>query len=88
MMKITEFRIGGIQFLRARQCWLGSVSMTLQAEGEKVAHDIDVKVRVKGDIAQSYVEVEEAIRFQAAELLSRASHILLSGSADEFPAQL
>lgn len=87
-MKIIQFELGGVEYIRRRQCWLGRVSLTLQAEGEMVAHNIDIKVRVKGDLTQSYAEVEEAIRSQAIEVLSRAKSILAQSTADELFEQL
>jgi len=87
-MKLTQFFTNGVQFLPKHNCWLWTVTMALGAEGETVAHNVEVKVRTKGSLSQSYQEAEEAIRTEAISVLSQAIGILRSGSLEEIYAEM
>jgi len=86
-MKLTQFFTNGIQFLPKRNRWFGTVTMTLTPEGEGIAHNVEIKVRAKGNLSQSYQEAEEAIRAEAIAVLSQAIDTLRGGSFEEIDAK-
>jgi hypothetical protein len=87
-MKLIQFITNGVQFIPKHSCWFGTVNMTLSRDGEIVAHNVEVKVRTKGNLSQSYQEAQEAIRAEAISVLSQAIDTLRSGSFEDIDAKM
>jgi hypothetical protein len=85
-MKLIQFDTSGVKFMPKRGRWLGSVAMTFKLEGENVAHNVEVKVRAKGSLSQSYHEAEEAIRAEAVSVLSQAIDTLRGSTFEDIEA--
>lgn len=86
-MKLIQFSTDGVKFLPNHNCWFGVVAMTLKEDGASVAQNVEVKIRVKGNLSQSYPEAQEAIRAEAISVLSHAIGTLHEGTLEEIDAE-